>query len=95
MSGFVGWMRMRPDVPRALEAQEGPGLPGVRGLPDAEVRRHVAADGLLTETGVDHVGIGLGDRNGTDGTAEVAVGDVEPLTAAVDGLPDPPPVEAK
>ena len=79
-----------PDVAGILEAEESPGLSGVCRFPDAEIRRYVAPHGLFAKAGVDDVRIRLRYRDGAHGSAEIAVGDIPPLAAAVVRFPDTP-----
>src|SRR5437016_606306 len=51
--------------------------------------RGVAADASLSHAGVDHVGVGIGYRDGADTAGfELPVGDWDPGIAAVRGLED-------
>ena len=53
------------------------------------VRRHDAADGVLTHSHVDHVRVGRSDRDRADRCrTERRVGDALPRRARVGGLPD-------
>src|SRR5690606_2759904 len=73
------------------QAEMLPGAPAVGRLVDAVPLDDIAADGCLPGAHVDHIGIGLGDRDRADsGGGEVAVGDVLPSQPAIDRLPDTP-----
>jgi hypothetical protein len=76
------------DVSRIAQPDIGPGLAAVARPVDAVSVRDVVADAGLARSGVDDVGIGRGDREGTHSRRrEKAIRDAEPGPAAVGGLP--------
>ena len=78
------------DVARVLEPEMRPRLTGVGRAIHTVAVRNVAADAAFAHTDVDHVRVGLRDRDRADGRAlEEPVGGVLPVLAAVHRLPDP------
>src|SRR5207302_1747981 len=73
---------------RLGETERGPCLAAVGRLPDAVAVGHVAADRELAGADVHDVGIGLGDTDCADSTAEILVGHGLPGVAAVGALED-------
>src|SRR5262249_37194222 len=61
---------------------------GVGGLVDAVAWHDVAANVRLTGPDVDHVGVGRGDGDRTDGRDRLVVEDRFPVQAAVTRFPD-------
>ena len=71
------------------EAHVLPGAPGIGGFVDAVAVGDVKPDGGFAHPGIDHIGVGAGDRDGADGGGfEEAIRDVAPIDAAILGLPD-------
>ena len=89
----VGIRWMDPDArdrARARKAHMGPRAASIRRFVDAvSVRRHHAADGVLTHAHINHVGIGISDSDGADGgRVQETVGDVRPRNAAIGRFPN-------
>ena len=76
------------DVPRITQADVFPVLAGVGGFVHPVAERDVAADAGFASAHVDHVGIGSGDGDASDGGDPFLVEDRLPGRARVGGLPD-------
>ncbi len=78
------------DLAGLLQADVTPALAGIGRPVDTVSRRDVASDAGRTHAGIDHVGVGLGDRHRPHRSGpEVLVGDVVPGDAGVCRLPHP------
>src|SRR5512145_296843 len=76
------------DMPGLDQTHVAPGATRIGGLVDAVAVRGVAPDGKFSAPDIDDIGIGLGDRDRADGSAEVAVAHRGPGLAAIGGLED-------
>ena len=77
------------DLAHVAEADETPGLSGVGGLVEAAPDRDIGADLRGAGAGVNDFGAGEGDVDGPHGAGRnLAIGDVTPGVAGVDGFPD-------
>ncbi len=78
-----------PDVPGVLQTNIFPAPAAVGRLVDPVAMRDIAADGRLTGTDVDHIRVGLSNRDGANGGClHIAIRDVLPDIPAVRRLPD-------
>ena len=76
------------DVPGVLQADIGPGLPGVIRTIDAVAEGNVSADAGFAGSHVNDIGIGIGDRDAADGRGGLFFEKGIPGDATVRGLPD-------
>jgi hypothetical protein len=87
--GILGMDAHRADGLAILQPDIAPRLAAVDGFVDAVAVGGIAAHAGFAHAHVDHVGVGIGHRDGAHGTGlELAVGDRQPGAAAVGGLPD-------
>jgi hypothetical protein len=79
-----------------LQSEVPPGPAAIIGAPDtAQPLAHIAAHGALAFPGIDDIVVGRGHADGTDAAAEIFVGHIGPVAAAIDRLPDPAPGAAE
>src|SRR5437899_1586925 len=76
------------DVAGVLQADVVPSLAAVVRTIDAIAERDVAANAGFAAADVNHIGIGIGDSDGTDGRGSLLLKKGIPGVASIRGLPD-------